>query len=97
MAAAGLVAGLFGSLPALAAGSEGTPSVTPYRPSVSTPAALSAPGWLEVEVGALRARGSEDSRRDSLPYSLKLAFSEDWGFVSAATHGFVSATMPETD
>jgi hypothetical protein len=30
---------------------ENTPSVTPYRPSVSTPAALSAPGWLELEVG----------------------------------------------
>ena len=26
-------------------------SATPYRPSVSTPAALSAPGWLEVEGG----------------------------------------------
>jgi hypothetical protein len=55
------------------------PSVTPYRPSVSTPAALSAPGWLEIEVGALHAKGSGSERRDSLPYTLKLAFSPDWG------------------
>ena len=55
------------------------PSVTPYRPSVSTPAALSAPGWLELEIGGLHAHGLAQSRRDSLPYTLKLAFSEDWG------------------
>lgn len=58
---------------------DGPPAVTPYRPSVSTPAALSAPGWLEIEGGALRARGSGDTRRDSLPYTLKLAFTPDWG------------------
>jgi hypothetical protein len=55
------------------------PSVTPYRPSVSTPAALSAPGWLEIEAGALHAKGNGSERRDSLPYTLKLAFSPDWG------------------
>jgi hypothetical protein len=56
-----------------------TPSVTPYRPSVSTPAALSAPGWLEVEAGGLHASAAGPARRDSLPYTLKLAFTEDWG------------------
>ena len=55
------------------------PSVTPYRPSVSTPAALSAPGWLEIEAGAQHARGSGSERRDSVPYTLKLAFTPDWG------------------
>jgi hypothetical protein len=55
------------------------PSVTPYRPSVSTPAALSAPGWLEFEAGALRERESGAARRDSVPYTLKLAFTPDWG------------------
>ena len=55
------------------------PAVTPYRPSVSTPAALSAPGWLELEVGGLHAHDGSSARRDSLPYTLKLAFSEDWG------------------
>jgi hypothetical protein len=46
---------------------------------VSTPASLSAPGWLEVEAGGLRATSTGSARRDSLPYTLKLAFSEDWG------------------
>ncbi len=54
------------------------PAVTPYRPSVSTPAALSAPGWLEVEAGGQRIADSGD-KRDSLPFTLKLALSEDWG------------------
>lgn len=56
------------------------PAATPYRPSVSTPAALSAPGWLEVEAGGLRGRSADDpQRRSSLPYTLKLAFTPDWG------------------
>ena len=55
------------------------PSVTPYRPSVSTPAALSAAGWLEFEAGVQRIRGSNLAKRDSLPYTLKLAFTPDWG------------------
>lgn len=55
------------------------PAVTPYRPSVSTPAALSAPGWLEAEAGFLRVGSSGLNLRESFPYSLKLAFSTDWG------------------
>ena len=55
------------------------PAATPYRPSVSTPAALSAPGWLEIEAGALHARASLDARRSSLPYTFKIAFTPDWG------------------
>ena len=55
------------------------PSVTPYRPSVSTPATLSAPGWLELEAGVLRTGIADADPRDSLPYTLKLAFSADWG------------------
>jgi hypothetical protein len=68
---------------ALAAGTaaraEDAPSVTPYRPSVSTPAALSAPGWLEVEAGYQRSRADDPVRRQTLPYTLKLAFTPDWG------------------
>lgn len=55
------------------------PTATPYRPSVSTPAQLSAPGWLEVEAGVQRTRSDDPQRRDTLPYALKLAFSPDWG------------------
>jgi hypothetical protein len=57
------------------------PAVVPYRPSVSTPAQLSAPGWLELEAGGLRATGPDGSgaSRTTLPYTLKLAFTPDWG------------------
>ena len=58
------------------------PAVVPYRPSVSTPAQLSAPGYLELEAGGLRATGpGPDSgmSRTTLPYTLKLAFTPDWG------------------
>jgi hypothetical protein len=58
---------------------DDAPAVTPYRPSVSTPAALSAPGWLEVELGVQRSRADDPQRRDTLPYTLKLAFTPDWG------------------
>jgi hypothetical protein len=55
-------------------------SVVPYRPSVSTPAALSAPGRLELELGFIRTRGGGDADRvDALPFALKYAFSPDWG------------------
>jgi hypothetical protein len=59
----------------------GGPAVVPYRPSVSTPAQLSAPGYLELEAGGLRATGPDgsDATRTSLPYTLKLAFTPDWG------------------
>jgi len=60
------------------AADDGGPSVVPYRPSVSTPAQLSAPGWLELEAGGLRASDSGASRT-TLPYALKLAFTPDWG------------------
>ncbi|GAB3429330.1 hypothetical protein GCM10027320_08480 [Massilia solisilvae] len=52
--------------------------VTPYRPSVSTPAQLPALGQLEFEFGVLAARGGQPLR-DSLPYTFKLAFDKDWG------------------
>ena len=59
---------------------DGGPAVVPYRPSVSTPAQLSAPGWLELEAGGLRAAGPDSgSSRSTLPYTLKLAFTPDWG------------------
>ncbi len=62
-----------------AAAADDEPAVTPYRPTVSTPAALSAPGWLELEAGWQRVDVRPPNRRDSVPYSLKLALSEDWG------------------
>lgn len=63
--------------PACAADDDYAP-ITPYRPSVSNPAQLPAPGQLELELGGLRTR-ADGLRRESLPYLLKLAFNAQWG------------------
>ena len=55
------------------------PEVTPYRPTVSNPAALSAPGLIEFEAGVARARNGSGSRLFSVPYLFKYAFSENFG------------------
>lgn len=60
---------------------DSEPAAVPFRPSVSSPAALPVPGWLDVELGALRSSGGGDKRRDSLPYAAKLAFNDAWGVV----------------
>lgn len=62
-----------------AAGDEFAP-ITPYRPSVSSPAQLPAPGQIELEFGGLR-QCSDDARRSSLPYLFKLAFDASWGLL----------------
>jgi hypothetical protein len=72
------LAALFAGVTAFALAQD-EPSATPYRPTVSTPANLSAPGWLELEFGGQRTSGGNLDRRDSIPYSLKYAFSKDWG------------------
>jgi len=54
--------------------------ITPYRPSVSSPAQLPAPGQLELELGGQRLSDSR-SGRNSLPYLVKLAFNADWGLL----------------
>jgi len=64
---------------ASAASSDDSPAAVRYRPSVSTPAALSTPGWLEVEAGYLQDHAEAGVRRRSVPLTLKLAFSDDWG------------------
>ena len=73
-----LLAALTGAARADKVGTE-VPVVVPYRPSVSTPAALSAPGWLETEVGLLASEGGDPERREAVPYTFKYAFSPDWG------------------
>jgi hypothetical protein len=65
--------------PAQAAADDEGPSATPYRPSVSVPAALSAPGWLEIEAGLQQNHDGVVARRDSAPLTFKLAFTPDWG------------------
>ncbi len=69
------------SLNALAVEDAGEPSVTPYRPTVSNPADLSAPGWLEGEFGGLRTWNQDHSRDDSVPFLLKYSFDENYGLL----------------
>ena len=58
---------------------EEDPSATPYRPTVSTPANLSEPGWVELEIGGQRTSSGGSTHRDNIPYTLKYAFTPDWG------------------
>lgn len=78
-----LLAAAFPAGAARAADDSDKPDAVPYRPTVSTPAALSAPGWLEGEFGGflIRNRHADDGvdRRTSIPYTLKYAFTDDWG------------------
>lgn len=74
--------------PACAA--EQDDAITPYRPSVSSPAQLPVPGQLELEAGGLHTR-TGNARHDSLPYQLKLAFDPQWGVVIGG-EAVVSAT-----
>lgn len=68
--------------PALAADDEDQePGVTPYRPTVSNPADLSAPGWLEGEFGGLHSWNQDESRGDAVPYLLKYALDENHGLL----------------
>lgn len=73
-----LAASIAITLPALPALADDGPPVTPYRPSVASPAQLPAPGQLEFELGGLSEK-NDGERQDSLPYLFKLAFSEEWG------------------
>ena len=66
---------------------DSEPSVTPYRPTVSNPADLSEPGWLELEMGVQRIEGGGDKRRDSMPLLAKLAFTENWGILVGSELG----------
>jgi hypothetical protein len=66
-------------------------SVTPYRPTVSNPASLPAPGWIELEMGAMTRDGKDGTRQNTLPYLAKFAFTPDFG-VLLGGDAFVSQT-----
>ena len=71
------------------------PSVTPYRPTVSNPADLSAPGWLEGEFGGLRELNDDRSRDDTAPWLLKYAFDENHG-VLLGGNAYIRSQVPGT-
>lgn len=55
---------------------------TPYRPTVSNPAYLPVPQYLEIEMGwqSLKVK-SEDRHRHSVPYLLKFGFTDRVGIL----------------
>jgi hypothetical protein len=52
------------------------PSATPFRPTVTSGANLSAPGWLELEFGGQRLVGNGADQRNSWPYLLKYSLND---------------------
>ena len=57
-------------------------NATPYRPTLSNPAQLSVPGYVEMEMGwqSLKEKATDDYRH-SVPYLFKLAFSDYIGLL----------------
>lgn len=55
--------------------------VTPYRPTISNPAELSALRHVELEFGAQSTQPGQTVERDSLPFLLKYPFAEQWGLM----------------
>jgi hypothetical protein len=75
------------------ADNDSDPAVTPYRPTISNPADLSAPGWFEGELGGLRALNQDHSRDGSVPWLLKYALDENYGLLLGG-NGYVSQALP---
>ncbi|WP_431276732.1 transporter [Variovorax ureilyticus] len=80
MAGLALASMVFSGAAHAADDNDGGPPITPYRPSVSSPAQLPAPGQLELELGG-QHRSDSQSLRNSAPYLLKLAFDDKWGLL----------------
>jgi hypothetical protein len=52
------------------------PGATPFRPTVTSGANISMPGWLELEFGGQRLGGNGADQRNSWPYLLKYSVNE---------------------
>lgn len=80
------IIGLLWMCPGLAFAEE--PAATPYRPTVSNPAELPVPGYLEFEAGWLRDTGKgKGEHHSTLPLFAKYAFSEDFGILLGSEFG----------
>lgn len=55
--------------------------MTPYRPTVTNPATLSAPGWVELETGVAAQNGKDGSHQNNLVYLAKFAITPDFGML----------------
>lgn len=70
---------------------EAEPSATPFRPTVTSGANLSAPGWLELEIGGQRQGGNGLDARNSLPYLLKYSLNDQFALLLGGD-GYVATT-----
>ncbi len=71
-------------------------TVTPYRPTVSNPAELSALRHLEVEFGAQSNQPGMETERNSLPFLLKYPFADQWGLLVGGEAWIKSRNPDET-
>lgn len=72
---------------------QGRPEINPYRPTVTDPASLTAPGYLEVEVGGQDQHGGEDSHRQfSTPTVLKLTDKSERLEYHVLVDGYITQT-----
>lgn len=83
---------LAGALAApMALAEDAEPAATPFRPTVTSGANLSLPGWLEVEFGGQRLGGHDTDRRSSLPYLLKYSLNDQFAvLVGGDAHVWVA-------
>ncbi|WP_292433291.1 transporter [Methylobacter sp.] len=82
------------SLPLIAQAEQLT--VTPYRPTVSNPAELSALQHLEVEFGVQSNQPGMEEERNSLPFLLKYPFADQWGLLVGGEAWIKSRSPDET-
>lgn len=71
-------------------------TVTPYRPTVSNPAELSALRHVELEFGIQSNQPGLDVERNSLPFLLKYPFAEQWGLMVGGEAWIKSRDQDET-
>jgi hypothetical protein len=71
-------------------------TVTPYRPTVSNPAELSALRHLEVEFGVQSNQPGMQEQRNSLPFLLKYPFADQWGILVGGEAWIRSRSEDET-
>lgn len=62
--------------PSAARADQDEPSATPFRPTVTSGANISAPGWLELEFGGQRLGDNGFDARNSWPYLLKYSLND---------------------
>lgn len=69
-------------------------TVTPYRPTVSNPAELSALRHLEVEFGVQSNQPGMATQRNSLPFTLKFPFADNWGIL-VGSEAWINSRSPD--